>query len=209
MFVTKSAKSIHGYTMSQLFVSDKGYLAVYLMERKSDFRDSLHQFYKEVGVPEILVVDPSRDQTSKAVKRFYIQVGTTLRLLEENTQWANRAELYVGLFKESIRKDLRELHCPMVLWNYCAQRRALIHNLTPKNLFATEKQTSFEFQFGVQGDISNLCKSAWYDWCYYREELNLLFPNQKELLERALGPSKNEGNEMSQNILNVHGNVTT
>ena len=39
----------------------------------------------------------------------------------------------------------------MVLWDYCAQRRDLIHNLTPKNLFAAEKQTPFEFQFGVKG----------------------------------------------------------
>jgi len=85
------------------------------MEKKSDFRDCLHQFCKEAGVPEILVVDPSGEQTSKAVRRFCNQVGTTLRLLEENTQWANRAELHVGLLKESIRKDLRRSHRPMVL----------------------------------------------------------------------------------------------
>ena len=58
---------------------------------------------------------------------------------EKNTEWANKAELYVGLLKESIRKDLRESHCPMVLWDYYAQRRALIHYLTLKNLFATKK----------------------------------------------------------------------
>ena len=101
--------------MDTLFVFDKGYLAVYQMERKIAFRDSLHQFCKDVGVPEVLVLDPSGEQISKAVKRFYIQVGTTLRLLEENTQWANMAELYIGLLKESIRKDLWESHYPMVL----------------------------------------------------------------------------------------------
>ena len=207
MFVTKSAKSLRGYTMLQLFVSDKGYISVYPMEKKSDFRDCLHLFCKEVGVPEILVVDPSGEQTSKPVRRFCIQVGTTLKMLEENTQWANRAELYVGLLKESIRQDLRRSHCPMILWDYCAQRRALIHNLTPRDLFSTRKQTPYEYQFGVQGDISNLCNFAWYDWCYYREESNNLFPKQKELLGRVLGPSKNEGNKMAQNILNVHGNV--
>ena len=58
MFVTKSAKSICGYTMPQLFVSDQEYLSVYLMESKSDFHDSLHQFRKEVKVPEVLIVDP-------------------------------------------------------------------------------------------------------------------------------------------------------
>ena len=95
----------------------------------------------------------------------------------------------------------------MVLWDYCAQRRALIHNLTPKDLFQTDNQTPFEYQFGVQGDISNLCNFDWYDWCYYREESDHLFPKQKELLGRVLGPSKNEGNQMAQNILTVHGTV--
>ena len=133
------------------------------------------------------MVDHSGEQTSKAVKRFCIQVGTTLHMLKESTQWANRVELYVGLLKESIRKNLRESHCPMVLWDYCAQRK---NNLTPKNLFAAEKQTPFELQFGVQGDISNLCNFAWYDWCYYREESNHLFPNQKNFLDVYYDPPK-------------------
>ena len=207
MFVTSAAKSIRGYTMLQVFVSDKGFLAVYPMERKSDFHDCLQVFCKEVGVPISLVVDPSGEQTSKAVKRFCNQVGTTLRILEEHTQWANRAELYIGLLKEAIRQDLRKSNCPMVLWDYCAQRRALIHNLTPRNLFQLEKNSPHQMQFGVQGDISNLCQFDWYDWCYYREEGTNLFPKQKELLGRVLGPSKNEGNEMAQNILNFKGNV--
>ena len=207
MFVTASAKSTRGYTMLQLFVSDKGFVAVYPMEKKSDFQDCLQVFCKEIGVPISLVVDPAREQTSKAVKRFCNQVGTTLRILEEHTQWANRAELYIGLLKESIRKDLRRSHCPLVLWDYCAQRRALIHNLTPRNLFQLEKASPYQVQFGVQGDISNLCQFDWYDWCYYREQGKNLFPYQKELLGRVLGPSKNEGNEMAQNVLNFKGNV--
>ena len=207
MFVTKSAKSTRKFTMLQVFVSDKGFVAVYPMEKKSVFHDCLQVFCKEVGVPISLVVDPSGEQTSKAVRRFCNQVGTTLRILEENTQWANRAELYIGLLKESIRKDVRKSHCPMVLWDYCAQRRALIHNLTPRNLFQVEKTTPYQMQFGVQGDISNLCRFDWYDWCYYREEGNNIFPKQKELLGKVLGPSKNEGNEMALNVLNYKGNV--
>ena len=98
-------------------------------------------------------------------------------------------------------------NCPMVLWDECAQRRALIHNLTPRNLFQTEKQSPYQYQFGVRGDISSLCSFDWYDWCYYREEGTNLFPKQKELLGRVLGPSKNEGNEMAQNVLTHTGYV--
>ena len=121
-FVTASGKSRpRGNTCMQLFVSDKGFIAVYPMQRKSQFQDVLHLFCKEIGVPDKLVVDPSGEQTSKPVKLFCQQVGLTLRILEESTQWANRAELYIGIIKEAIRKDLCESNCPLVLWNYYAE----------------------------------------------------------------------------------------
>ena len=193
--------------MLQVFVSDKGYLAVYPMEKKSEFVDALHQFCKEVGVPICLVVDPAREQTSKKVRRFCNQVGTTLRILQESTQWANRAELYIGFLKESVRKDMRRTNSPMKLWDHCAERRVAIHNLTPQTLFQTGSATPHEYQFGTPGDISNLCQFDWYDWCYYREEGTNLFPYGKEILGRVLGPFKNEGNEMAQAILNHKGAV--
>ena len=79
-------------------------------------------------MPVNLVVDPSREQTSNDVKQFCHKVGTTLRILEESTKWANRAERYIGIFKESIRQDMRIANSPLCLWDYCAERRALIHN---------------------------------------------------------------------------------
>jgi len=78
----------------------------------------------------MLVVDPASGNKSKDVRRFCHQVGTTLRILEEHTQWANCAELYIGLLKESVHKDLSATNCPMLLWDYCIERRAKIHNLT-------------------------------------------------------------------------------
>ena len=44
------------------------------MAKKSDFQDVLHQFCKEVGVPIALMVDPSGEQTSKAVRKFCNQM---------------------------------------------------------------------------------------------------------------------------------------
>ena len=87
-----------------MFVSDKGFIAVYLMELKSEFKDALHSFYKEVGVPIALVFNPSGAQTSKTVRKLYNQAKTTLRILEESTQCVNRAELYTGFLKKAIRK---------------------------------------------------------------------------------------------------------
>ena len=57
------------------------------MKRVSEFPKALKMFAKEVGLPEAII-------------------GTNICVLEGLTQWANRAELYVGLFKEAVRKDM-------------------------------------------------------------------------------------------------------
>ena len=198
-------KSVRQYTCCQLFVSDKGFVAVYPMQSQNEFSTALHWFCKQVGVPVELIVDGHKAQTSSEVKTFCHQVGTTLRILETGTPWANRAELYIGLLKEAVRRDMRNSNSPMSLWCYCIERRAKIHNAVPRPLFQAQGQTPHTCTFGVQNDISNLCNFAWYEWVYYRDQGS--FPENKEKLGRVLGPTTNEGNQMAQAVLAATGRV--
>ena len=59
---------------------------------------------------------------------------------------------------------------------------------------------------GDEGDISDLCQYAWYEWCYFRDQ-TAAFPNNKEVLGRVLGPARGAGNEMAQWILKANGRV--
>ena len=59
---------------------------------------------------------------SHDVRKFCNDIGTTLRALEEGTPWSNKAELYIGLLKEAVRKDMCESNSPMSLWDYCMER---------------------------------------------------------------------------------------
>ena len=111
------------------------------------------------------------------------------------------------MFKESVRQDTRLANSPICLWDYCAERRVRIHNVTPKNLFQLQGINPITATLGLHPDISNICQFSWYQWCYYREETNIQFPYQKELLGRVLGPMKNEGNAMTQAILTSKGTV--
>ena len=206
MFASKH-KSTRGNKCCQVFVSDKGYVAVYPMKSQDEFETALHWFCKEIGVPVELILDGFSAQTTSTVKRFCDQVGTTLKVLERATPWANRAELYIGLLKEAVRKDMRESNSPMVLWDYAIERRALIHNAVPRPLFQAQGKTPHECTFGVQNDISKICNFGWYEWVYYRDFGS--FPENKEKLGRLLGPSKNEGNAMSQSVLVASGAVIT
>lgn len=202
----KGGKSSRGNTCCQLFVTDKGFVYVVPMRRKSDVLAAVKQFAKEIGAPDAFVADMSGEQMSFDLKQFCNDIGTSLRALEEGTPWANKAELYIGLLKEAVRKDMREEDSPLAFWDYCVERRARINNLTAKDRFNLQGTTAHTATLGEEGDISNLCQYKWYEWCYYREN-KAAFPHNKEVLGRVLGPARGEGNEMAQWILKANGNV--
>ena len=112
----------------------------------------------------------------------------------------------MGLLKESVRKDLHEANSPMVFWDYCIERRARINNLTAKSNFKLHGSNAHTLMMQEEGDISNLCQFAWYEWCYFRDH-TAAFPQQKEVLGRVHGPAHGEGNEMCQWVLKANGKV--
>jgi hypothetical protein len=85
-FATKKAgKSTRGHTCCQLFVTDKGFLYVVPMKSKSEVLNALKQFSNEIGAPEAIIADSSKEQKSQDVKLFLNEIGTYLRVLEEGT----------------------------------------------------------------------------------------------------------------------------
>jgi hypothetical protein len=183
--------------LSPIFVLDKGFVALYPMKHQHDYFLALDQFAKDVGAPNVLVCDPHPAQTKQEVREFCTQIGTTLKVLAAETQWANRTKLYIGLMKEAKRKDMRSSGSPLVLWDYCMERRALIFQIIAKKLFQLNGTNPHTMTFGTKADISNLYQYGWYKWVYFRD-IKTSFPYQKEQLGRCLGPAKNEGNEMVQ-----------
>ena len=137
----------------QFFVSDQGYVLVVPMKSARELPKALRVFSKEVSVPLYLIAEPHPCQKSKEVRRFCHNIGTTFRLLKESTQCANRSELYIGLFKEEIRKNTHESNSPLVFWGYCVQQRSTITNMTVKNIFQLQGQNTHIATFGEQGDI--------------------------------------------------------
>ena len=206
-FATKKAgKSTRKNSCCQLFVTDRGFVYEVPMKNKSEVLQAVKQFAKEIGAPDAIICDAAREQTSKDLRQFLNSIGTSLRVLEENTPWANKAELYIGIIKEAVRKDMKESNCPLPFWDYCVSRRVRINNLISKDRFNLHGTNAHTELTGETGDISNLCTFKWYDWCYFREN-KALFPFNREILGRVLGPAKGEGNEMAQWVLKANGNV--
>jgi hypothetical protein len=126
LFATAKAKSTRGNICGQVFISDKGFVYFCPMKDQCSYFSALKQFAKEVGTPEVLVCDLHQTQKKREVKAFCVQIGTTLCVLEAETQYANCPKLYVGLLKEATQKDMRATGSPIVLWDYCMEQCALI-----------------------------------------------------------------------------------
>ena len=72
------------------------------MKAESETHKAYRKFFKAVGVPNAIVCDGARAQVMGETKRLCDNVGTTIRQLERNPLWSNRAELYIGILKRTI-----------------------------------------------------------------------------------------------------------
>ena len=63
----KGGRSSRGHTCCQLFVTDKGFLYVVPMRRKSEVLQAIKQFTKEIGAPTSIIADMSGEQMSHDV----------------------------------------------------------------------------------------------------------------------------------------------
>ena len=166
----KTTKYLRGNRCCQIFFTNKGFVYVVPMKSKNkdDILSALKTITKGIGAPEAIICDVSWYQTAIEVKKYFGDIGTTLRILERGTPWPNKSELYIELIKEYVRKYMKETDIPLVLWYYCAERRSRLNNLTSKKLFQLHGSTPHTALTSEEGDISNLCQFKWYDWCYYR-----------------------------------------
>ena len=128
-----------------------------------------------------MICDSAKTQKSKEVRDFLTSIGTSLRLLETGTPWANRADLYVGLMKSAVCKDMKEAGYSLPFWDYCIERRARINNLTAKDLFQLEGRNPHFSVTGEEDDIFNLRQFKFYEWCYFFD-IKTSFPNSRKIL---------------------------
>jgi hypothetical protein len=125
-------------------------------EVKIEVLQTVKQFAKEVGAPDEIICGMAGEQMSQPLQKFCNEIGTTLQALEEGTPWANKAELYIGLIKEAVQKDMKDSNCPLAFWDYCVERGDRINNLTVKDIFKLHGLNAHTATTGEEGDIFNL-----------------------------------------------------
>ena len=62
-----------------------------------------------------MIHDVSRSQKSQDVRKYCNNIGTILRVLEENISCTKRAELYIGIIQEEIQKEIKKQQLTSIL----------------------------------------------------------------------------------------------
>ena len=100
--------STRGYKCCQIFVTEFGHVFVVPLESKAGERIkfALKKYFKDVGVPPMIICDAAREQVQGDALLLYNEAGCQIYELAKDTPAANRAERYIKMLKDATKKDL-------------------------------------------------------------------------------------------------------
>ena len=201
-----SVPSKNKYTCAQIMATEFSHVKIYPMTSQKEIAQVLKRYFKEVGVPNMIICDSHKSQIYGETRKLCALVNCTIMGLEAATPQSNRAELRIGILKRDVWHMLHKRKAPSRLWDYCAKYKCEVNNCIAHNLHYLDNQVPQTKMTGQPTDISHLCEFKFYEWVYYLDHTSS-FPNDRYVLGRYLGPSENYGNRMSQYILNSNGEI--
>jgi hypothetical protein len=195
-------KSLRGNTSAQLFTNGK-FVHLEPMERKSQAGEALHSMVDEVGIPDKIVFDGSKEQTARnsefmrGVRKHRIMTWRT----EPYSPWQNRAEDQIREVRRRWRLLRQRRSIPTRLWDYAMVHISKLMNMTARG---QNGRTGHEEITGETPDISEYIDFDFYDWVWYWDAPDR---DNSPKIGRWLGPSHRIGAAMCYYILVSNGEV--
>lgn len=199
--------SVRGNSFAQVFAVPPAWIKVYAMATKGDAPHALSQLLRDVGVPEKMVMDGSKEQLGHRFRNQCRDAGCKTQTTEPYSPWSNRAELAIRELKKATRRRMVSSGAPRRLWDDCIELEADIMSHTARDEYAFQGQTPQAILMGHASDISKYAEFAFYQWVMWYDS-QAPFPEPRNTLGRYLGPTRDEGMAMSAKLLKSNGNTT-
>ena len=191
---------------AQVFATRFGWVRAYPMQKKSDAHEALSLLAQRDGVPPMIVMDGSKEQTLGTFRKKAREMDCRVRQTEPYSPWQNAAESEIRELKRGAGRKMSKSHAPYKLWDHCLELESYVRSNTARNTYELQGQTPETMISGQTSDISPFVEHAWYDWVKYYDS-NSSYPEPKERLGRWLGPSIDIGPAMTSKILKANGQV--
>jgi hypothetical protein len=198
-------KSIDGNRYAQVFANGSFFAEVYPMNKKSQAGEALKEFINELGVPDELTIDGSKEQNMKGTlfmqtcRKHDIQVTRT----EPERSNQNPAE---GVIREVRKRWFRIMirkRVPRRLWDYGVRWTCQVMQRTSTEAGGLRGVCPLEEVTGETIDISEYLDFGFYDHVSYKENAGL----GATCIGRWLGVSHRVGSLMSYWIMTQKGTV--
>jgi hypothetical protein len=196
--------SKRGNKNTQVYSARNGWTRAHPMARKGEAHDTLSLLFHRDGVPPVMIVDGSKEQTSAEFRRKLREADCHLRQTEPYSPWMQAAEGAIRELKRGVTRKMTRTATPKVLWDHCIELEALIRSHSVNGIYESNGQVPETIMTGSTADISHICEFGWYDWVMFRDNA-LTFPEDKVVLGRYLGPATDVGGMMTAKILKENG----
>ena len=204
-----NVKSQRGNKTLQIFACPDGWARAYPMVSKGDADEALSLLLQREGAPPAMVLDGSKEQTSRKFRKKLREAGVQFRQTEPYSPWQQAAEGVIRELKRASSRLMMQSRSPKVLWDHCIELAALIRSHTASNVYSAAGEVPETTLKGgtADTDISILCQFGWYDWVMFRDNLPS-YPDDSIILGRYLGPAMEVGSAHTAKILKANGQVT-
>ena len=191
---------------AQIYCTDFGWTRAYPMKAKSEAHHTLSTLFKDIGVPETMVMDGAKEQILGDFRKKAKEANCRIKQIEPHTPFSNAAEGAVKEMKKATGRTLTATKAPKRLWDDCMEHQSFIRSHTALDIWQLRGQVPQTRMTGHTADISQFFEFEWYDWCWYHDSA-ISFPEDKKVLGRWLGPTIDIGPAMTGKILKPNGNT--
>ena len=166
---------------AQVYCTPDGWTRCSPMRLKSEAHETLSLLHKRDGVPNVMIMDSSKEQTLGEFLWKHREVGTHLCQLEPDTAKSNATEGEIRELKKGSGRDMICERSPRVLWDHCIERQAYVRSNTAPIIYALKGQVPETMVSGQTPDISPFAAFRWYEWVMFRDTM-VSYPEDKMVL---------------------------
>jgi hypothetical protein len=191
-----TVKSKRQNSHAQVYCTDFGWTRAYPMKTESEAHYTLYSLFKDIGVPNKMVMDNAKTQVLGKFRQKSREADCRVKSTEPHTPFSNAAESAIRELKKATGRRLTASGCPKRLWDDCMELESFIRSHTALDIWQLQGQVPQTFMTGQTADISQFYELEWYEWCFYHDSA-IKFPNNKFRLGRWLGPAIDVGPAMT------------
>ena len=106
---------------AQVFATAEGWTRAYPMQSKSQAHEALSMLHQQVGVPNVMIMDGSKEQILGQFWHKCQQAGLHVKQTKPYSPWQNAAEGAICKLKKGSGREMVQSQAPKKLWDYCLE----------------------------------------------------------------------------------------